>query len=130
VGHVQLLQIYWPWSQQEHLVAPLAALTALNEVYLHEHPNTPHLYEAGVRYSREGKYRLGRQKEKWLPIPLLYILHHGDCEDLSAALAAFYRVKGINAIPVAIESSVGFHIVVRMPDGKIEDPSRVLGMGE
>jgi hypothetical protein len=129
VGRVQLLQIYVPWSTANHLIGPLAALTALNEQYLREHPNTPKLYESGVRYSREGKYRLGRQKEKWLTVPLVLILKRADCEDLACFRASEHRVAGVAAVAVPVESSIGYHIVVRMPNGTIEDPSRVLGMG-
>lgn len=129
MSRVQLLQIYVPWATGADLTAPLAALTALNEQYLRDHPNTPHLYQSGVRYRREGKYLRGRQKEKWLTIPLLYIVRFGDCEDLAAANAAFHRVRGVKAIAVAKPSSIGFHIVTQLPDGTIEDPSRVLGMG-
>lgn len=129
MARVQLLQIFVPWSQGYHLTAPLAALTALNEQYLRDNPTTPKLYESGVRYAREGKYRLGRQKEKWLTVPLVLLLRRGDCEDLACFRAAEHRVAGVKAIAVAKESSIGFHIVVQMPDGQIEDPSRVLGMG-
>lgn len=129
MGRVQLLQIFVPWSNGEHLAAALAALTALNEHYLRTHPTTPKLYEAGVHYQREGKYRLGRQKEKWLTVPLVLILKRGDCEDLACYRAAEHRVAGVKAVAIAVESSIGYHIVVRLPNGQIEDPSRVLGMG-
>lgn len=127
---VRLLNIMCVWSEGHHLTAPLAALTALNEQFIREHPQVPHLYASGIRYQREGKTKSGRQKEKWLTYPLMLLLKHADCEDLSAALAAFYRVQGIKAVAVARESSIGYHIVVQLPDGTIEDPSRKLGMGQ
>lgn len=129
MSRVQLLQIFVPWSSGRDLVAPLAMLTAYNEQYIRAHPDTPHLYKSGVRYQREGKYKRGRQKEKWLTLPMLYMVRVGDCEDLACALAGFYRAQGIKATAVAVESSIGFHIVTQLPDGRTEDPSRVLGMG-
>lgn len=129
MGRVQLLQIFVPWANGGDLVAPLAMLTAYNEQYIRAHPHTTHLYQSGVRYRREGKYKLGRQKEKWLTLPMLYLVKFGDCEDLACALAGFYRASGVKATAVAVESSIGFHIVTQLPNGKIEDPSRVLGMG-
>lgn len=127
---VRMLNIMCVWSEGYDLTAPLAALTQLNVEFLKQHPQAPHIYQSGVRYQREGKTRSGKQKEKWLTYPLLLLLRHGDCEDLSAALAACYRVRGIAAIAVARESSIGYHIVVQLPDGTFEDPSRMLGMGQ
>jgi hypothetical protein len=107
-------------------------LTALNEVYLRAHPQTPSIYEAGVYYQREGKTPDGRQKEKWLTVPVMLLIRSRvgfDCEDLACWRAAELRVRGIPAIAFARPSSVGFHILVRYPDGRTEDPSRKLGMG-
>jgi hypothetical protein len=127
---VRALTIYCLWATADDLIAPLAALVALNVEYLRAHPNTPKLYESGIRYQREGVTKSGRQKEKWLTWPLMLILRKADCEDLAAARASELRLAGTNAIAIAVESSIGYHIVVRMPDGTIEDPSRKLGMGE
>lgn len=57
-----------------------------------------------------------------------------NCEDLACWRAAEYRVRyGINAIPTFIwkvrpNGGHLYHILVKLPDGRIEDPSRALGM--
>lgn len=53
-----------------------------------------------------------------------------DCDDLAPYLAAELICAGENARPYAIRSSTGWHCLVRRADGTIEDPSRVLGMGQ
>ncbi len=81
----------------------------------------PRLYESGVRYKRESK----RPRERW-QTPLETLRRGiGDCEDLGTWRAA--EVGG-RAFPV--RAGRGWHILVWRPDGRIEDPSRVLGMGQ
>lgn len=97
----------------------------LNEEWLLENPNTPRLYESGVRYRRERP-----RVEDWLMIPDLYARRFGDCEDLGAALAAERRVRDGCLDAVAFTRRTGrktFHTLVDC-DGRVEDPSRVLGM--
>lgn len=106
------------------------AQVRVNMAYLHAHPATPNLYEAGVRYRREGS------PERWKDIPT--ILHDGfdDCEGLSCWLAAELRVR--RGIPGARVQLVRqrrnrnlLHAVVEdAGDPKRRwDPSRMLGMG-
>lgn len=86
----------------------------------------PPLYESGVRYRRE---RAGR--EDWLgPVDVLR-LGHGDCEDLVAYLVAQYWFHGhLSVQPHCYAPRPGLvHCVVRHSDGRIEDPSKMLGMG-
>lgn len=105
----------------------LEALTQANTIYLDQHPQTPPLYRSGVVYRREES-----GQEEWETIPLVLTCGYGDCEDLAAWRAAELRKQGVNAAcsfyfrrrgPMSI-----YHIVVRHPDGRIEDPSSLLGM--
>ena len=112
-------------ASKEALDILLEGLVELNVAFLQRNPRTPLLYDAGVRYKKE---RPGR--ERWLRIPQLYKKGVGDCEDLGAALAGEYRFAGADA--VAFSKRTGektFHTLVAV-DGRIEDPSRVLGMGK
>lgn len=113
------------WSEAS-LRTLVAALTQINVYYLESHPNTPSLYDVGVKYKREPGV------EHWLAIPVLYKVKFGDCEDLATALAAEYIVKGINARAELIRQQRGnffqYHVITMLPDGSIEDPSAKLGM--
>lgn len=106
----------------------LEALTQANSIYLAEHPDTPPLYASGVRYAREP---LGQ--EVWQGIVAARAAGVADCEDLACWLAAEYRQRGIAARPVFYSRMRNglliYHIVVMLPNGSIEDPSRMLGMG-
>lgn len=107
----------------------LRALTQINMNYLKAHPEAPNLYDAGVRYQEEPEGR-----EDWQDIPTTIDLKNGDCEDLACWRAAELRVRqGINASPTFTwklrpEGGYLYHIQVKYPDGRIEDPSRKLGM--
>lgn len=88
--------------------------------------DVPPLYESGVRYRREAK-----GTEWWESITDILGVHgigEGDCEDLSALRAAEYRYfDGIPARVRILRTRRGsFHAVVELPDGTIEDPSRIL----
>lgn len=88
----------------------------------------PRLYQSGVRYQSEPP-----GKEDWLDIPTLYEAGIGDCEDLACALVAERRVyDGIRCLPhlryKQIEGINVIHILCAHPDGRIEDPSKLLGM--
>ena len=84
----------------------------------------PSLYESGVRYVPEP---VGM--EKWLTYDQVLRAGIGDCEDLAAARSAELIRVGIMAWPEVIRTGrKRFHAVVRYPDGRIEDPSKILGM--
>ena len=115
----------------EHL---LEALTAANVAYLLIHPHTPNLYESGVRYEQEPDGR-----DDWQDIPDTIARRNGDCEDLASWRMAELRVRWrdtkstwhitVDDIPNhAGELVTTYHIQIRRPDGRIEDPSRQLGM--
>lgn len=73
-------------------------------------------------------------EENWQDIPTILKAGSGDCEDLACWRAAELTERdGIPARPVYRwrhrPGLTIYHIVVRLPDGSIEDPSRRLGMG-
>lgn len=107
----------------------LDALVRLNLDDMHER-RFPPLYKSGVRYRREPKEP--GKPEQWQTITELYARRFGDCEDLASARVAELRMQGIRAVPWLLRrpGSPTWHVVVRYPSGKIEDPSRLLGMGK
>jgi len=105
----------------------LAALVETNIDYLRRHPGTPSIYTAGVRYRRE------EGTEEWKAIPDVIRDRSGDCEDLASWRVAELRIKGIDARPFLRYRTAGgfslYHVLLQLPGGKFEDPSRKLGMG-
>ena len=111
-----------------------------NIAWLKAHPETPELYQAGVSYKPERRRlnpRTGKTSEygeEWQTIPWVIYRGYGDCEDLGAWRAAELRAKfHVKATPFIKMRRMpdGFwraHVVVRWPDGQIEDPSAKLGM--
>jgi hypothetical protein len=110
------------------LIHLLEALTSVNVAWLGENPTAPRLYESGVRYEEEP---LGR--DDWQDIPETLALRIGDCEDLGCWRLAELRVRALeHAVPYVKRSVVGtrtvYHVAVLRSDGRIEDPSKILGM--
>lgn len=111
----------------------LDALTAINLLWLDAHPSAPSIYSGGVRYVAELPGR-----EQWRDLPTVLASGVGDCEDLATARAAELQARGVRAraVPRVVSTrsnAVGgvselIHIVVRLPGGRIEDPSAALGM--
>lgn len=84
----------------------------------------PPLYRSGVRYRQE------RGTEDWNTAPVVLKRGYGDCEDLAAWRAAELRVMGIPAHGIVKRTGPKmFHALVLWPDGRVEDPSKILGMG-
>jgi hypothetical protein len=107
----------------------LNALFTIDCMWLRSHPGTPRLYSSGVFYRAEP---IG--EERWRDIPSVLRDGWGDCEDLACWRAAeLVEREGIAARPTyrwrRRPGITIYHIVVRLPDGRIEDPSRKLGMG-
>ena len=102
----------------------LDKLTELNRWYRRNGFPTP-LYETGVRYCGEPKAH-----EVWQSIPVLYLNKLGDCEDLAPARAS--EIDGARAILKKVDTRPNgarlYHIITRLPNGQIEDPSKRLGM--
>jgi len=111
------------------LRAMLLSLMHLDMLYLRAHPEVPPLFKSGVRYAEEPP-----GQEDWQDIPTTLKLGWGDCEDLACWRAAELRVRhNIQAEPTFIwklrpNGGYLYHILVKYPDGRIEDPSRTLGM--
>jgi hypothetical protein len=105
----------------------------------------PPLYESGVRYREEAPGH-----EDWLDAPEVLRQRFADCEDLAAWRCGELRADGIEAEPVIKwqwinrEAMIAqgyppdklptrgvwlVHCCVRYPDGSVEDPSKILGMG-
>ena len=108
-------------------VALLRAAQALNEAYLTARPNTPWLFESGVRYAVEPP----EIREEFACIPVVLGRGWGDCDDLATWRAAELVVRrGIAARATILHVSERlWHCVVKLPDGGHEDPSAILGMG-
>lgn len=107
----------------------LSCLTLIDEDFLRAHPETPRLYDSGVFYKPEPP-----PEENWQDVPTTIARRFGDCEDLACWLAAERRVKDhAFAWPHFTwrrlkDGRTLYHIVVKHADGRIEDPSRQLGM--
>lgn len=93
----------------------------------------PALYASGVVYQNEPT----TSPDKLLSIPDILEQGWGDCLHLSCWRVAELREAGEERAalaytwkPMVINGSPGrlFHCIVRRANGKIEDPSRVLGM--
>lgn len=112
---------------ERSLVRFLRALTLHNVDLMREY-GAPPLYAAGVRYQREEP-----KMEMWRDVRYVLEHGHGDCEDLAAYLAAQYVLAGDRRARPVIrgrwrDDKWTYHVVVRRGDGRIEDPSRRLGM--
>ncbi len=84
----------------------------------------PRLYRSGIRYRKEP-----RGVDKWRTARWILRSRWADCEDLAAYRAAELQQDGINAKAICWKSGRGkVHCAVQLPSGKIEDPSRALGM--
>lgn len=107
----------------------LMSLMHVDCLYLRANKDTPLLYQSGVKYQEEPP-----GQEDWQDIPTTLKLGIGDCEDLACWRAAELRERyNIMAEPTFIwkvrpNGGYLYHIQVRYPDGRIEDPSRALGM--
>lgn len=113
----------------------LDGLTRIHLDHYRRYPQTPSLYESGVVYEREPP-----GQEDWQDIFTTLRRGSGDCEDLATWRTADLLRKGIKARafgkprPMLIQTPTGaemgtlWHILVRHPDGRIEDPSKILGM--
>jgi hypothetical protein len=107
----------------------LDALVTINRLYLRSH-RIPPLYRAGVRYQQEPD---DGKPEEFAAIPKVLARGWGDCDDLGPWRVAELQEAGEKA-SIRItwrRRPTGrrlYHVVVRRGDGRIEDPSRLLGM--
>jgi hypothetical protein len=116
-----------PRASKAYLRILCDALVSLNLIYLQDHPATPSLYETGIRYVRDPV-----PVEDWQTIPELLYRGCGDCKSLACYRVAELLRQGVKAIVQFRWRGNGnratFHIQVQLPDGTIEDPSKILGM--
>lgn len=119
---------------EESVQRLLDLLLELDLDYLREHPDTPLLYQSGVRYL----YEVPDRAEQWLSVPWLRLNARrpdvlADCKGLSCWRAAELRLRGEDARPTChsrrIAGRVVVHVRVVRGDGSLEDPSAALGMG-
>ena len=102
-------------------------LVRLNLLYLRRRRgDVPRLMRSGVRYRREPRPVV----ERFQRIPEILRRGYGDCEDLASWRCAELRFfDGVAAVPWILNPRPRlFHVVVRLPSGRIEDPSAALGM--
>ena len=105
----------------------LDALTIIDAQQLREF-NIPLLYQSGVRYSHDGR------DDPWRDALSTFAAMDGDCEDFACWRAAELQVRfGIQAWPCFVRKQLAggkqmIHVFVRLPGGRFEDPSRILGM--
>jgi hypothetical protein len=109
------------------LKALLDCLITLDRGYLRGHPGVPSLYASGIVYVRT---------RAWLTMDSMLRRGYGDCKSLAAAVIAERAERqGIFCRPVfrdiiRKDGLLDFHILVQIPNGTYEDPSKVLGMEE
>lgn len=103
----------------EHM---LEGLVRVNE-QLYRDRHLPSIYTSGVRYRRE-------PTEVWRNAEEVLSGGWGDCEDLAAARAGELRAKGESRAKVVVRRTGPkmTHALVQRGSGKIEDPSKRLGM--
>ena len=113
-------------SKEENAIALevlLAALCALNRIWLQSFPGTPPLAATPVYYERT---------DIWDTIPALLSRGFGDCKSLTACEVAEFREQGIWCRPVfrfqGTPSATMFHILIMLEDGSWKDPSAERGM--
>lgn len=84
----------------------------------------PRLYTAGVTYQREPKGR-----EEWRDAREVLASGAGDCEDLAAYRLAERWDIGDRAARAEVRGHGNMkHVYIRRGDGRVEDPSVMLGM--
>lgn len=128
---------------RENLKTALVALVRIDVAYLLSHPDTPRLYDSGVRYAPDPTEWTGgedelperRRVELWRDVPSVIEAGEGDCEDLACWLTAERIVRDrILARPVFLWAHKGpqrrmtYHIQVTSHERGTEDPSRRLGL--
>jgi hypothetical protein len=133
----------------------LDCLYNINCMWLKAHPEAPDIYASGIVEKNPGRFVSGAVpkglkrsqltklkyeeeplgQEDWKDIPSCLKDGIADCEDLACWRAAELTVRyGVAARPVFTykvrpNGSYLYHITVLYPDGRKEDPSRMLGMG-
>lgn len=120
----------------------LEGMTRAGVDYLRFHPETPFLYESGVRYVSEPTKGDLPGVENFKDIPTTNRDKEGDCDDLGPWRAAELRARFnvfahpfVVWLPDPLTGRTVYHIPVRWRDAQTgqfmyEDPSEVLGMNQ
>lgn len=113
---------------QACLIRLMWTLIDINCSWIENHPETPLLYKSGVKYHFDRN-----APDPWQDIPSTIAKGWGDCEDLACWRIAELRHHGnTDARPLLRWRKEGgryiYHALVRLPDGRTEDPSVALGM--
>lgn len=120
-----------PAEMAEFVRNGLANLIMANRWAYRHDSSLPSIYQAGVVYRREPPGH-----EQFCDVARVLRRGHGDCEDLSCAVAA-WRVERTGELckpritwkPLDASGRRWlYHITVSRADGSVEDPSRELGM--
>jgi len=131
-----LLEEFNEEETQEVLERLLETWVQINEIWWRAHPEAPPLYTWGVNYEREAK----GTPETWVCAPMIRRQkYHIDCDDWAPARAGELRARLDEPARVIlpmrkVRGADGkikrlYHVQVERADGRIEDPSKVLGMG-
>jgi len=106
----------------------LEALVLVNRLFIRAHHVLP-LYQSGVRYQQEPA---DGKPEEFASIPVVLSRGWGDCDDLAPWRVAELQEAGEHATIRITWRRYGkrrlYHVLVRRGDGRIEDPSKLLGM--
>lgn len=116
------------------IIMTLQTLVGINRWQLRQR-RYPLLYRSGIYY------KTIPPATQWYDIPTLMKVGYGDCKNLVAWRVAELLNAGVECKPcikwkyVDCEDSRGLpftilliHVMVMYPDGRIEDPSAILGM--
>ncbi len=106
----------------------LEALVRINLTWLQSHPDVPPLYRAPVRYQFDSRF-----PDAWKDIPTILDDGQGDCEDIACWRIAELVNVGIRGVRPYLRwrkqnDHYIYHVLVYLPDGRVEDPSLAMGM--
>lgn len=102
------------------------SLALANLQWLKTHPETPSVYDSGIRYVED------KGQDDWCDIPEVIRRGYGDCDDINAWRLGELLFRGIECkagVDVTrSENDVTYHTFVVYPDGSTEDPAaRIAG---
>lgn len=134
-----VLSLVMPFKGQGDIDFALSLATMIAERELKANPSIPLLAKSGVRWKRDPTCKTPQVEgscERFLsPLQVLAEGEVGDCDDIGPWYAAELRLgRGVkqdkNAQAKSRPSDIGYHVIVERSNGKIDDPSRQLGMGK
>lgn len=123
-----------PERGRVYIEALTQALMVIDALYLTDYPDTPLLYQSGVRYVSEDSPKVNTEYW-WRDVPRVLSKGYADCKALAAWRAAELVIRyQVDAEPYVTymhqpDGSILYHVQVLTPYG-IEDPSEKLGMSK